>query len=382
MNLDDFLSAKPLFYDVIDYDRFPRAYASIEAKLMMGKIVHLVGTNGKGSTGRFLATALHRAGVNVGHYTSPHILRFNERIWINGTDISDESLEEAHQRLLTILDNETANALSYFEYTTLLSIIAYESCEIIIMEAGLGGEHDATAVFPKELSIFTPIDFDHAAFLGNTIDEIAGTKLRSMQHNVLLGKQSYPQVKVIAESIASDKGSKLFRVEEISDEVLQEMALRIATKNGLSDYLCDNLLLAMSAFRLLGYEPRDELFDQNALFGRLSTISPNITLDVGHNPLAAREITRAYAGKKVVLIYNTYRDKDYREILGIMKPMIERVEIIDVDEGRIAPREELENALDELEIEYAHFDSIDEKQEYLVFGSFSVAETFLKRMNK
>lgn len=382
MNLDNFLSAKPLFYDVIDYDRFPRAHASIESKLKMGKIIHLVGTNGKGSTGRFLATALQRAGISVGHYTSPHILRFNERIWINGEDISDEALEEAHQRLLGILDIDTANALSYFEYTTLLSIIAFEACEYIVMEAGLGGEYDATAVFSKELSIFTPIDFDHAAFLGTTIEEIASTKLRSMQRTALLGKQSHKEVDVIAQSIAIDKGANLLRVNEISDESLHTMVLRLATKNGLSDYLGDNLLLAMSAFKLLGFEPSEALFDQQALFGRLSPIAPNITLDVGHNPLAAREIARAYEGKKVVLIYNTYRDKDYREILGILRPIIERVEIIEVDETRIAPHEELEAALDELGIVHSHFESIDEKQEYLLFGSFSVAETFLKRMNK
>ncbi len=382
MSVDEFLSAKPLFYDVIDYDRFPRAYASIEPKLKMGKIIHLVGTNGKGSTGRFLATALHRTGLRVGHYTSPHILRFNERIWINGEDIGDDALEEAYQHLLAILDIDTANALSYFEYTTLLAIIAFESCEYIVMEAGLGGEHDATAVFPKDLSIFTPIAFDHAAFLGNTIEDIASTKLRSMQYTALLGKQSYPHVEVIASEIASERGAKLLKVEAISDAPLQAMALRLATKNGLSDYLCDNLLLAMSAFKLLGFKPSEELFDQYALFGRLSRVAPNITLDVGHNPLAAREIARAYEGKNVVLIYNTYRDKDYREILGILKPIIERVEIIEVDEARIAAREELEAALDELGIGHSYFKSIDVNEEYLVFGSFSVAETFLKRMKK
>lgn len=380
MSLNEFLAAKPLFYDVIDYERFPRAYISIKDRLPLPKIIHLVGTNGKGSTGRFLATALHRTGVSVGHYTSPHILRFNERIWIDGADISDAELEAAHEKLLDILDSKTAEALSYFEYTTLLSIITYESCEYVVMEAGLGGEHDATAVFPKVLNIYTPIDFDHATFLGNTIESIAGTKLRSMQHTALIGKQSHEEVYGIAETIAEAKQAKVYRVEELTDEPMKDMAWHIATKNGMSDYLGDNLLLAMSAFRLLGFEPTEAFFDQQALFGRLTPIAPNITLDVGHNPLAAREITRAYAGKKVVLIYNTYRDKDYREILGILQPIIKKVEIIEVDEARIALREELEAVLDELGVEHSNFTSIDANQEYLVFGSFSVAETFLKRM--
>ena len=77
MILNDFLALKPLFYDVIDYERFPKAYRQIASLLPKPKLIHLVGTNGKGSTGRFLATALFRAGKKTGHYTSPHILRFN-----------------------------------------------------------------------------------------------------------------------------------------------------------------------------------------------------------------------------------------------------------------------------------------------------------------
>lgn len=381
MNVNDFLASKPLFYDVIDVERFPKAYRRIEHSLLNPRIIHLVGTNGKGSTGRFLSIALHRAGKKVGHYTSPHILRFNERIWIDGADVRDEALEIAHQKLLALLSHEDAEALSYFEYTTLLAMVVYEGCEYVVMEAGLGGEFDATAVFPKVLSIFTPIDFDHAAFLGSTIDAIATTKLRSMQHEALLGKQKHFEVERIAKEIAYTKGCRLYTVEECQNPRLTEMALHLATKNGLSEYLRDNLLLAMAAYERLGYEVREEFFDQRALFGRLSPIAPNVTLDVGHNPLAAREIARSYKGKKAVLIYNTYGDKDYREILGILKPIIESVEIIDVDEARIAPRDQLENALNELQIEFRSFEAIDQDKEYLVFGSFSVAETFLKRMN-
>lgn len=380
MNLDDFLSAKPLFYDTIDYARFPQAYVQISKKLPVPTIIHIVGTNGKGSTGRFLATALHRAGKRVGHYTSPHIMRFNERIWICGRDIGDEALETAHEKLYALLGAQTANALSYFEYTTLLSMVAYEGCEYVVLEAGLGGEYDATNVFDKTLSVFTPIDFDHAAFLGTTIDSVAGTKLRSMQHLALIGKQKHPEVETTARAVADEKGCALYGVEERSTSHIRGIASRIAIKNGLSDYLRDNLELAMCACELLGHEASEALFDQNALFGRLSPIAPNVTLDVGHNPLAAREIARAYAGKKVTLVYNTYCDKDYREILSILSPVIESVEIIDVDDARIAERSDLEAALNELNIPYAPFEAIRKDKEYLVFGSFSVAETFLKRI--
>jgi dihydrofolate synthase / folylpolyglutamate synthase len=381
MKLDDFLSRKPLFYDVIDLERFPNAYREVAHFFQIPKIIHLVGTNAKGSTGRFLATALYRSGKNVGHYTSPHIIRFNERIWLNGAEINDEALEAAHEKLLSLLPETISASLSYFEYTTLLAMVVYEGCEYVVCEAGLGGEFDATNVFDKVLSVFTPIDFDHAAFLGTTIDSIATTKLRSMQRIALLGRQKHSEVESIGQTIADEKKCKLYLLSELVTPTTETIALHLAIKNGLSEYLRDNLVLAMAAYELLGFEVSEALFDQGALFGRLSKIAPNITLDVGHNALAAESIAQNFAGKKVTLIYNTYGDKDYREILSILKPIIESVEIIDVDEGRIVQRHLLESVLYELHIPYRSFDEINSNKEYLVFGSFSVAETFLKRMN-
>ncbi len=380
MDLESFLASKPLFYDVIDYDRFPNTYGKITHLLHHPKIIHLVGTNGKGSTGRFLATALNRLGKKTGHYTSPHITRFNERIWINGSDISDVDLENAHQKLSRFLDAATAETLSYFEYTTLLAMVAFERCDYVVLEAGLGGEFDATNVFDKELSVFTPIDFDHGAFLGSTIESICGTKLRSMQTMALLGVQKHEEVKSIACEIALAKKCRLYHAQELINPRIRSIGLQLALKNSLSDYLRDNLTLAMVALELLGFEANAALFDQSALFGRLSQIAPNITLDVGHNVLAAESIVQAFHGKKITLIYNTYADKDYRAILTLLTPIIESVAIIPVEEGRIVDRSELEGALEELGLIYGSFETIDRDKEYLVFGSFSVAEAFLKRI--
>jgi dihydrofolate synthase/folylpolyglutamate synthase len=259
--------------------------------------------------------------------------------------------------------------------------MAYEGCEYVVLEAGLGGEHDATNVLDKVLSVFTPIDFDHSAFLGNTIESIASTKLRSMQHKALLGKQKHVEVEVISEEIAKEKGATLYRVGGYCTPKIIDAALHLAIENNLSDYLRDNLTLAMAAYTLLGYEVEEDLFDQAALFGRLSRIAPNVTLDVGHNALAAQAIAQSYSGKKVILIYNSYGDKEYREILTLLSPIIEKVEIIDVDENRIVQRSLLETVLEDLGMLHGVFESIREDKEYLVFGSFSVAEAFLKRMN-
>ncbi len=381
MSLDLFLSQKPLFYDVIDLERFPNAFDRIAHHFKLPKIIHLVGTNGKGSTGRFLATALHRMGKKTGHYTSPHILCFNERIWIDGDDISDDKLEGTHQKLYSLLPMDISDSLSYFEYTTLLALVAYEECEYVVLEAGLGGEFDATNVFDKVLSIFTPIDFDHSAFLGDTIASIAGTKLRSMQTKALIGKQPYIQTKIIARQIATQKSCTLLCSDGMITEAIKENAVTLAVKNRLSDYLRENLELAMAAFEILGYEATIELFDQEALFGRLTKIRENITLDVGHNALAAKAIAETFAGQKITLVYNTYADKEYREILSLLSPIVEKVEIIEVNEARIVERDFLESALRELGIAYSMFEVLDETREYLVFGSFSVAEAFLKRLS-
>lgn len=380
MNLEAFLAQKPLFYDVIDYERFPKAFASVAHLLHMPKIIHVVGTNGKGSTGRFLATALSRLGKTTGHYTSPHILQFNERIWIDGVNIANSDLENAHEKLSGFLDVETANSLSYFEYTTLLAMVAFERCDYVVLEAGLGGEFDATNVFDKVLSVFTPIDFDHSAFLGSTIEAIAGTKLRSMTSKALLGVQNHSIVEEIAHEIALKKKCELHKVQELINPNIGAIALHLATKNGLSEYLRDNCELAMAAFELLGYKAQETLFDQKVLFGRLSRIARNVTLDVGHNALAARAIVRAFGGQKITLVYNTYGDKDYREILSILTPIIDHVEIIAIEEQRIVPRHLLEAVLNDLGLNYGSFERVSPDKEYLVFGSFSVAEGFLKRM--
>ncbi|MCF6174017.1 MAG: bifunctional folylpolyglutamate synthase/dihydrofolate synthase, partial [Campylobacteraceae bacterium] len=190
MSLVEFLEKKPLYYDEIDYDRMPSAYKSISDKLKLPKIIQIVGTNGKGSTGRFLAQMLKFQNLIVGHYSSPHIIRFNERIWLNGKEVSDDTLEFAHNKLQLMLSKDFIKTLSYFEYTTFLAILIFsEECDYIVLEAGLGGEHDATSIFPKVLSVITPIGYDHEDFLGENINDIATTKLNSIDKKAVISRQ-------------------------------------------------------------------------------------------------------------------------------------------------------------------------------------------------
>ncbi|NOR57991.1 MAG: bifunctional folylpolyglutamate synthase/dihydrofolate synthase [Sulfurimonas sp.] len=360
----------------------PRIYESIKSHLPQLKIIHLIGTNGKGTTGRFLATALHSLGFNTGHYTSPHIIEFNERVWINGSDVVSETLELAHRELQTILCENDSNALSYFEYTTLLSLLVYKECDYVVMEAGLGGEHDATAVFEKVLTLVTPISYDHEAFLGSTIESIATTKLNAIQKFAILGIQKETQVYDIADAMVQENSLNIQRVSHLLDRDDEQKIAKIAKNLKLESYLVQNLSLSVSALKFLNIEYSDNSFTDARLFGRLTSISENIIVDVGHNPLAAEAIREALSNEKYILVYNSYQDKEYKKILEILKPIVNKVEIIPINDKRAESEERLKRTLNDLEIEYSTFKSVTPNIKYLVFGSFSVVEAFMKRQNK
>ncbi len=387
--LDTFLSSKPLYYKEIDHERVLIAYDLLKPHIKRPKTVHIVGTNGKGSTGRIVAHLAYGQEIrreelgirnySVGHYTSPHILKFNERIWLDGTDVFDEVLEVAHQRLFTILGQEMSDALSYFEYTTLLAFVIFENCDLMVLEAGLGGEFDATNVCDKELSIITPIGLDHQAFLGDTIEEIASTKIRSIQKQVLLAPQPYDEVVKIAKEIAREKKAQLYlcRVGRNAHPTVE----KIAKAKGWGEYLVDNANVALQALDILGIKYDINDLKTLELFGRFYALTDNIRIDVGHNPLAAQAIKKAL-DKKVVLIYNSLDDKDYEEVLRVLKPKVKRVEIIKIDSQRATTLEEIEKALKTVGLEYSYFkNEIKEEENYLVFGSFYVVEEFLKQRN-
>jgi len=376
--LKEFLDSKPLYYKEIDHERVHIAYQILKPYIRRPKTVHIVGTNGKGSTGRIVAHLTWKSGECVGHFSSPHILKFNERIWIDGADASDELLEIAHQKLFTILGNEMSDTLSYFEYTTLLAFVVFEKCDLMVLEAGLGGEFDATNVCNKELSIVTPIGIDHQAFLGETIEEIAATKIRSIQKQVLLAPQPYDEVVEVAKKIADEKGVLLRQAQEPSYKVAE-----LVEANGWADYLIENATVAIQALDILNIKYDINDLKSLELFGRFYALTPTIRIDVGHNPLAAKAIVKALT-KKVVLIYNSLDDKDYEEVLRTLKPKVKRVEIIKIHSQRATTLVEIEKALINVGLEYSYFENnIDEDENYLVFGSFYVVEEFLKqRKNK
>jgi len=379
-SFDTFLQNKPLYYKEIDHKRVHMAYGLLKPHIREPRTVHIVGTNGKGSTGRMIAHLAYKSGLKVGHFSSPHILKFNERIWLNGSDSRDEVLEAAHQRLFIILGKELSESLSYFEYTTLLAFIVFENCDLMVLEAGLGGEFDATNVCDKALSVITPIGIDHQAFLGESIEEIAGTKIRSIQKQMLLAPQVYDEVLDIADKIVKEKGAKLYLSKCPRERVTQLEV--IAEEKSWGDYLVENASVALQALDILGISYHIDDLRTLELFGRFYPWTTNIRIDVGHNPLAAKAIEKAL-DTKVILIYNSLDDKDYEAVLQTLKPKVKRVEIIPIHSQRATTLSEIEKAIKKVGMNYSYFDSkIDKNEHYLVFGSFYVVEEFLNKMQK
>jgi dihydrofolate synthase/folylpolyglutamate synthase len=377
---DQFLQAKPLYYKEIDHQRVHQAYTLLKPHIKHPKTVHIVGTNGKGSTGRMISHLAYRQNLKVGHFSSPHIRKFNERIWINGEESSDAVLENAHQKLYPLLGQQLSEGLSYFEYTTLLALVVFESCDLIVLEAGLGGEYDATNVCDKVLSVITPIGLDHQAFLGETIEAIATTKIRSIQKEVLLAPQRYDEVERVARQIASERNAILHLSH--CDSVKKEKLEAIAKQKGWASYLVENGCVALGALDIL--EIRYAISDLSSLelFGRFYSLRENIHIDVGHNPLAAEVIVKALK-EKVVLVYNSLDDKDYESVLKILKPKVKRVEIIPIESQRATTMEKIENALIKAGLPYSRFENrMNQDESYLVFGSFYVVEAFLDQFEK
>ncbi len=369
-SLASFLEQKTLFYTKIEYETIKQSWEMLSSCIRLPYVIHIVGTNGKGTTGRFIASCLMQSNKKVLHYTSPHIINFNERIWINGSNANDDILEKAHQKLLMILSPQLLTKLTYFEYTTLLAIYLSNDFDFIVLEAGLGGEFDATNVVPNNLTVVPSIGLDHQDFLGDTIEKIAITKLRSCDNSYILGSNIHPDVIELKKSILKDK-----------EEIKFNKQLQFKSQQELPQYIISNAKLALSVIDYLGLYKNDFILEP--LEGRCQKITNNITIDVGHNPLAAKVILEEFKNQKIILIYNSYKDKDFNEILNILKPIIDKLLIIQCDDPRIIDVDILLNTAKKMSIDTDIFNinMLKNDSRYLVFGSFKVVETFIKNTN-
>ncbi|OPG40894.1 bifunctional folylpolyglutamate synthase/dihydrofolate synthase [Helicobacter pylori] len=380
--LKAFLETKPKEYHKFDPSRFVQIYKDFKNAFfeIQAKVIHVVGTNGKGSIGRFLTLLLADQNFKVLHFTSPHVFEFRERFYLNGSVVEESVLENAHQQLQP---HAFSNACSYFEYATLLAVMLAKDCDYLVLEAGLGGEFDSTNALEKTLSVFTPIDYDHKEFLGDSLESIATTKLKAMGSlNIIAPQQEL--VLNVAQKIAKDKQAQLIVVQ---NEISQEVKAYIERYH-LAHFLAMNLEVALKAFETLLPCNKQEVLKNLKplnLIGRCELLSPNILIDVGHNPHSAKalkeEIKRIF-NTKIILIYNCYQDKDAFLVLEILKPVVKKVLILELHNERIIQLEKLKGILETLGLEHALFEDLEENENYLVYGSFLVANAFYRRYPK
>ena len=374
LTLKEFLEHKTLYYDKIDYSYIKKSADILLKHIKLPFTIHIVGTNGKGSTGRFLSYYLFKNNYKVLHYSSPHIKKFNERIWLNGFDVDDGTLEIAHKFLQNILDEELLQKLTYFEYTTLLAFYISKDCDYLVLEAGLGGEFDATNAVKNDLSLITTIGLDHISFLGDTVEKIARTKMRSVDTKMIIGYQEFSEVYETAQKV-----KKELKTEFNKDiEILKVEDFNIDYDFKFASYLKRNLCLVLKALQELKMPINLEIFNSTPLFGRCQKVGKNLFIDVGHNPLAAKVLLKEFENKKINLIYNSYADKDYKEVLSILKPIIKSITILDLEDKRVVEKEKLVEVIKELNIELKQNLEIKEDEEYLAFGSFLVVEKILE----
>jgi dihydrofolate synthase / folylpolyglutamate synthase len=352
--------------------------------------VLIAGTNGKGSTAATLASILISSGLKTGLYTSPHLLRINERIRINGEEISDDEFARLHGEV-----DDTAEKLieqgdlpwhpSFFEMMTAIAFayFARECVDIAVLEVGMGGRLDATNVVEPLVSVITDISLDHQKFLGNTVGEIAREKagiIRPGEVVVTLPQQPEANdvigntiLELEAEGVSAvqyvppiSPASTEYRVASV-EKVVQRYRLQVMGKMILVEsplvgrHQLRNVALAVAAAEELSKkglagitaETIERGIRETRWPGRFQVLQarggwPEIVLDVAHNPAGAWALRSAlserYEDRSLILVFGAMRDKAISEMAEILFPLAERVIATRPENPRAAPPEEIRQA--------------------------------------
>lgn len=322
------------------------------------KIIHVAGTNGKGSVCTFISAILEAAGYKVGRYISPTLYDYRERIQINGMYIEKEALAEgmsAVRSCCEAMERDGLECPTVFEIETAMGFWYFkrQCCDYVVLETGMGGRLDSTNVVEKPvLTVITSISMDHMNQLGNTLAEIAGEKAGILKPGTpaVFYSQQEEAMKVLKRKCVREKiGYTVLNKEDIS---IKERQLRETEKifearqvfdykddkdlviHLAGTYQVDNACLAIEAVRTLKLDKEMDRFIVEGLSkarwrGRFECLSkaPCIFIDGAHNPEGAaslRESVEAYfPDKRKVLMMGVFADKDYREILHIMSGVSE-----------------------------------------------------------
>jgi dihydrofolate synthase / folylpolyglutamate synthase len=362
--------------------------------------VLIAGTNGKGSTAATLASILEASGYKTGLYTSPHLVKINERIRINGAAIADGTFALVHdlvdrtaERLVT--EGELPWHPSFFEMLTAIAFeyFAREGVQIATLEVGMGGRLDATNVVDPRLSVITDISLDHQKFLGETLTEIAREKAGILRpHAPAVTLPQTPEANDVLGHAILDLGAKVVtavpyvppvspnsaqylvpskhgKAGYISRYPLQVMGKEIVVETPLvGRHQLRNVALAIAAAEELATQGFDAItaatiergIRDTRWPGRFQVLPasndhPEVVFDVAHNPAGAwalrSTLSAAYEDRSLVFVFGAMRDKAIREIAEILFPLAERVIATHVDNPRAATAAEIHEAAVRVSVE-------------------------------
>ena len=301
--------------------------------LNLPPVIHVAGTNGKGSTIAMLRSILEAAGYKVHAYTSPHLIAFNERIVLAGQEIEDGPLEDLIDEALALNDG---GDLTFFEITTAIAFTAFSRApaDICLLEVGMGGRLDCTNVIENPLAtIITQIGIDHAEHLGNTIEKIAGEKAGIMKQGApcVIAPQNYQEALQVFEEKATALDAPLFHASKNA----QENAL-------IGAHQQNNMASALKTLEIIAekFPHTDENIEQGLKSvkwrARLQKLPGNIYLDGGHN----EEAGQALAGEiknwdePVHIICGMMQGKDAKTFLKPLLPHAETLSFVNIENER------------------------------------------------
>jgi dihydrofolate synthase/folylpolyglutamate synthase len=310
------------------------------------KVIHVAGTNGKGSTCAMIDSIARACGQRCGLFTSPHLIDYRERIKVSGEEIPEEDCATLLTELRTLCER-LENHPTFFEISLVLAMrwFRQRECELIVLETGMGGRLDATTAVPADVCVITPIGMDHMQFLGDTLEKIAEEKAGIFVNGKpVISAPQEPTARWVLEKEANEKRSPLEWIEE----PLLGYPMALA-----GEHQAWNAALAVAALHRLGLPLNSDSVGYGLSHvqwpGRFETIQPGVILDGAHNPQSASALAATWrqhhAKQKAALVFSAVEDKDIGSVLEILAPLASRIFLCPVETPRAIAPPELVNYL-------------------------------------
>ncbi|BCX48973.1 bifunctional folylpolyglutamate synthase/dihydrofolate synthase [Haloferula helveola] len=309
------------------------------------KVIHVAGTNGKGSTCAMIDSVARAAGIRSGLFTSPHLIDFRERIRVSGVEIPEEECAELLTQLRELCGRLDPHP-TFFEITLAAAMRWFREreCELIVLETGMGGRLDATTAVPADVCAITPVGLDHTQWLGDTLEKVAIEKAGIMvEGKPVISSPQEPEVRRVLEMEANERRSPL----EFVYAPLQGYPIGLA-----GPHQAWNAAVALECLHAaeipLSYETVHHGLSTVRWPGRFEVIERDgktVVLDGAHNPDGAKALAVAWKSRfgetKAALVFSAVAAKDIAGIAAQLAPLASEIHLCPVDSPRVVPTEEL-----------------------------------------